>query len=228
MNLSECEIRPGEVVKIVNNYGKIKASSPGLFSVDDDPDLLPPCIPFIQLNASSFSSVKIGDPIWIIRDRSNTQLFFYIKIFQLPSDVKTNILNDSQDKDILFYRDTDNGIYQIFFNGEIIKLTHDDAYIAIDKDNNINISNGDPDRTISISSDCICLGKKSGDTKQAKPVAYGDEVENCLNQIYDILNELKSLASANTYTYNLTTAFLTLPQLEKDIEKISSDDVKTV
>ena len=71
-------LRPGTVVEVVDNYGTITATSPGLCSVNDDPSLLPPIIPFSQGPANSFSSVLKDEIVWIFHDNTNSQLFFRI------------------------------------------------------------------------------------------------------------------------------------------------------
>ena len=45
MKLFKGTIRPGKVMEVLEN-GVIKASSPGLFSFTDDPEKLPPIMPW--------------------------------------------------------------------------------------------------------------------------------------------------------------------------------------
>ena len=66
MKLDKGTIRPGTVLEILDD-GLIKASAPGLFSITDDPEMLPPIMPwFIGNNSNSFSKLKQYDEVWIL------------------------------------------------------------------------------------------------------------------------------------------------------------------
>ena len=156
MRFVACELRPGTVVSVEDRYGTIKATSPGLFSVEDDPELLPPITPFVQINENGFSSVKVDDPVWILYDKSNSQFLQYIRIVQLSPDIRDLLESENSDNiEILFSRDTDNGLYQIFFSdGTGIKFLRDESYILITPNGDIEISKNDEmNRCISISAD---------------------------------------------------------------------------
>ena len=223
-------LRPGTVVEVVDNYGTIKATSPGLFSVNDDPSLLPPIIPFNQGPANSFSSVLKDEVVWIFHDNANSQLFFYLRLNQLSQSVKDLLDSGDVNQEIIFSRDTDKGIYQMFFNdGTGIKFMKDGNYIQINPDGNIDIVTEKSNRSISISGDSICLGKKSDDASKVNThAAYGERVEDCLTTINNILTQLQTLATPNPYTAALAPAFSSLPKLASQIEQITSNDVKII
>lgn len=231
MELSKCFLRPGTVVEVVDRVGTVKATSPGLFSVDDDHELLPPIIPFTQSSGSSFSSPKVGDIIWILHDRSNSQLFMYIR-YNRFDDVVSKILKEGEDEDIevIFSRDTNKGLYQLYFSdGTGIKLLRDDSFICIKPNGDIDIVTENSKRSISLSGDSICLGADSENAPSVKNhVAYGEKVEECLNTINSVLKQLQKLATANPYTSPLSAAFATLPKLETQIPSITSNDVRVI
>src|SRR5574344_137527 len=77
MKLPDCEIRPGTVLAVCNNYGTIKASCCGLFSPEDDVDLLPPVYPLIKTSITSFCEPQIGDLIWVWINTTNPPELFY-------------------------------------------------------------------------------------------------------------------------------------------------------
>ena len=230
MKFASSFIRPGTVMEIVDNYGTIKASSPGLFSVDDDPSMLPPIIPFVQVGSSSYSSVLKDETVWIFHDDTNSQLFFYLRLNQLSQSVKDILDSGDENQEIVFSRDTSKGLYQMFFNdGTGIKFMKDDNYIQISPEGNIDIVTEKNNRSISLSDDSICIGKKSDDAGSVmNHAAYGEKVEDCLNTINNILMQLQTLSTPNPYTAALAPAFATLPKLAAQIEQITSSDVKIV
>ena len=76
-------MRPGKVMQVLED-GVIKASAPGLFSDQDDPELLPPIYPpFFTPHANAFSSVKVGDEVWILNFTGNSlQLHWFRKDYE--------------------------------------------------------------------------------------------------------------------------------------------------
>ena len=82
---------------------------------------------------------------------------------------------------------------------------------------------------IRISADSICICKGVDDASKVNDyVAKGNEVEDCLSTINNILTKLQSLCSGNPYTMNLSPAFTELPSLTTKINRVSSKDVKIV
>ena len=74
------ELLPGTVVQVVDNEkGIVKRTAPSMFSVDDDPEVLPPIIPFAPSgHLGSVSTPEEGDLVWIVVDNSNSQMIYYI------------------------------------------------------------------------------------------------------------------------------------------------------
>lgn len=231
MDLYSSFLRPGVVVEVVDSEGTIKATSPGLFSVEDDHELLPPIIPFCQGNGSSFSLPVVGENVWILHDKKNTQLFFYIRYHNVDDNVK-KFLKDNKDEhiEVIFSRDTTKGVYQILFSdGSGLKFLKDGNYILISPEGNIDIVTENSKRSISISGDSICLGAPSKNASNISThVAYGERVEDCLNTIASILKQIQEIAVSNPYTSSLSPAFTLIPKLESQILKVTSNDVKTV
>ena len=118
----------------------------------------------------------------------------------------------------------------MFFNdGTGIRFMKDGNYIQINPDGNIDRVIEKSNRSISISNDSICIGKKSDDaSKVSTHAAYGERVEDCLNTINNILTQLQMLATPNPYTAALAPAFASLPKLTSQIEQITSNDVKII
>lgn len=243
MELGRSFLRPGKVVKIVDKKGTIKCTSPGLFSVEDNDDLLPPIYPFYSGGcSSSFSSPLVDDTVWIFHDMSNTQLFFYIRyntidystrklIEQEYNDAGSDDSNIAQSNiEVIFSRDTDKGLYQIFFSdGSGIKFLKDDSYIQIRPDGAIDIVSDSVGRSISLCSDSICLGADTDNVKSVEcHAAYGEKVEACLETINSVLTQLKTLSANSPYTASLSPAFAALSKLPSQISKVTSDDVRII
>lgn len=230
MNLGDSILRPGEVLEIVTNYGVIKASSPGFFPHDSDPALLPPILPLLQPHSGYFSSPVVGDSIWILHDLSNSQLFFYLRHSDLPKRVMDILSNEDENIEVVFSRDTDKGIYQLFFSdGTGIRISKDNSIICIDPDGNIDMYTDDSNRAISISPDSVCIGARSEDAgKIHTHAAYGEKVEECLEMIGNILSNLRTTAMGNPYTAHLSTALASVNMLSNKVKTVTSKDVKIV
>ena len=79
MKLFKGTIRPGLVLEILED-GLIKASAPGLFSIIDDPNMLPPIMPwFIGNNSNAFSKLKQYDDVWIMNFSDNPQQLYWFR-----------------------------------------------------------------------------------------------------------------------------------------------------
>lgn len=228
MNLSQCHIIPGTVITVDDPMrGIIKCTAPGLFSVDDDPELLPPIRPFVQTHEGSISSISEGDQVWVLKDDRNSQMLYWIRRYVIPDTLR----DVSPDREVVFCRDTDNGVYQLYWSsGEGVKLLAGGGSVYIDNDGNVNIQKEGPNRAISISDDSICLGK---DITSAPNIythaAYGEKVEDALSTIYTILENISRVSTSNPYTSNLVGAIEPmLPILDLKISGCTSKDVKIV
>ncbi len=224
MFLRNIQLLPGKVIEVVNNKGVIKATSPGLFSVDDSADLLPPIYPFVENHAYSFSSPVVDDEIWILYNEENTQVLFYIKRKQIPDHVQTLLDAGDTNIEVIFSRETDDGTYQAYFSdGTGIKFLKDDSYICIKNDDTIVLSTPDKNRTISIGPDSISLGTEGG---SKEPALLGDQTKTAFTNIYNILSAIQSAATPNPYTSPIGAAITSLlPNLKLQIEKIQSENV---
>lgn len=232
MNFSTSTLRPGKVLEVVDERGTVKASAPGLFSANDDPSLLPPVYPIgYGGGRGSYSSPLVGDRVWVLHDNANTQLFLYIRYNDLPYEV-TELLDKNTETEVVFSRDTDAGVFQIYFSsGEGVKLTGAGSYILIHTNGDIDIVSGGNGRSISLSDDSICLGQpvsKAGGV--STHAAYGESVEDALDTIYNILLKLKTGCVANPYTSNVSALISTtdLAKLQKIKNECTSNDIKII
>ncbi len=224
MFLKDIQLLPGKIIEIVDEKGTIKATSVGLFSVDDDPELLPPIYPFIENPISNFSSPLVDDEIWIIYNNSNTQVLYYIKRRQIPQHLQDLMNSGDENIEVIMSRDTDDGLYQIFFSdGTGLKLLKDESSICIKNDDTIVLATPDASRTISIGPSSISLGTEGS---SAEPALLGDQTKTALTQIYNLFMSIASAAAPGPFTAPIATAInATVAQLQAQIEKVQSENV---
>lgn len=231
MNFSTSTLRPGKVLQVVDEKGTVKISAPGLFAADSDPDMLPPVYPMCPVHRGGFSSPLVDDRVWVLHDDSNSQLFLYIKFNDLPYEV-TKLLNTETETEVVFSRDTDNGVFQMYFSsGEGVKILGNGSYILIHTNGDIDICKEGLGRSISLSDDSICLGKSSDEAGGVDThVAYGETVEDALDVIYNILLKLKTGCISNPYTSNISSliSLTDLTKLQTLKNQCTSGDVKTI
>ncbi len=222
MFLKDIQLLPGKVIEVVDDRGVVKATSVGLFSVDDDSGLLPPIYPFIESHSSSYSSPLVDDEVWIVYNDTNPQVLYYIRRKQLPQHLQELLGDDNIE--VIMSRDTDDGLYQIFFSdGTGIKLLKDESYICIKNDDTIVLSTPDSNRTISIGGDSISLGTEGG---SAEPALLGNQTKQALTQIYNLFMSTATAAASSPFTAPISTALnASLPQLKSQIERILSENV---
>lgn len=214
MRLETCEIRPGKVLQVIDNYGRIKASCVGIFSEQDDPDLLPPMSQFFKISSTQYSQPHVGDDIYVFVFADNPQLFLYVFRGDVAVNNGEELDNDYEDSEILMKRQTENGEIRVAYdsdNGYDIGVN--DSHINIDNDSNIHIvhKNG---TAISITDDGISIGK---DGESMYSAVLGEELVKSLNDIKTCLQTIKTAAAASPYTTQISNALASqIPTLKFD------------
>ena len=224
MDFKHCEIRPGVVLRVEDNFGTIKASCIGIFSDEEDLNNLPPVYPFFKSSNNNFSSPKENDNIWVIFNRTNPLELFYIYQGPVKSSQNNILQNYGEDLDLIFSRKSGFSEASIYYSGETgININNDTSNIIIDKDKNINIEKDFPNRTIKIDNTAIHIG--SGENEQ--PAVLGNELVDTLNTLISDFKKVKSAAQVSPYTFSLVQPLNELIiNLQKNISKIKSTNVK--
>lgn len=224
------ELLPGTVVQVVDKEkGIVKCTAPSMFSVDDDPEVLPPIIPFAPSgHLGSVSTPEEGDLVWIVVDNSNSQMIYYIRRYAIPDELS----NIDSPREVFFVRNDENGLYQLYWSsGDGIRLMKDGSSIRITPAGDIDIIKEGMNRAISISADSICIGKESSEAGSVDThAAYGERVEEALEEIYNIFTRMYAVTAPSPYTNpisNILTPQMLAP-LSSKISKITSQDVKIV
>lgn len=223
MKLVNGILRPGTVITVLDN-GRIKASSPGLFSAADA-ELNPPIMPFYELiggYSNSFSPIHEGDEIWILNITDNPlQLYWFRKDSAIENNQMIFDELGTQDVEILCNKESGIGYASIFFSdgsGWIIR--NDDSKVQIHPDGHIEIGMNWPHRTITIDASAIKLGDG------AHPACFGDETANILMRICGLLQALGTICQTTPYTMPLAPLLSQAASIQNDIPGIKSSHVK--
>lgn len=222
MRLADCEMRPGVVLAVCNNYGTVKASCIGLFSEEDNIDDLPPVFPLMRASNTAFCEPQIGDMIWVLFDTTNPQALYYV--FQ--GDAVAN--NDSvlegyfDDCEILSRRQ-DGGVGLQWNNLEGWKMQQEKSGIQIDPTNRIALTQNDNSRTIEMNDSGIHLLSKDGETN---PAVLGNELKKALNELTNCLNATAAAGKGDPHTTAMAVALESgLQAFTAQLGKILSSNV---
>lgn len=226
MNLMNGIIRPGKVLEVVDNYGVVKCSAPGLFTEKDGAATLPPIYPLLQSSSNTFTKPKAGDLVWILNFTDNKMELFYIRQNNYTEQLEELLTTDGGGKYCEVLCSVESGLShaQLFFSdGSGWILKNDETIIQINPDGNILLEYPQAHRTIEISSNGISIGTKGG---SAEPAVLGNKLEDVLNKIVILLKSLGDAAALNPYTAPLSTAIKSqIPGIENAIPEIASMNI---
>lgn len=221
MNLMHGTIRPGTILSVFEN-GNVVASSPGLFSSQDQANL-PPIMPWWQLcgiHSNGFSQPKVGDEIWILHCKDNPRQMFW---FRKDDKDKANaeIIKEGN-VEVLCNREAGLGYATIYFSdGSGWVIRNDESRLQIFPDGHIELGMKAPHRTIRIDNDAICLG--DGEYS----AVYGEELVDILSKFCGMLQAVASAAKTNPYTISMGNIMTPqLKELEGMIPGILSTHIK--
>lgn len=220
MRFENATMRPGTVLEVIDNKGTIKVEAPGLFT-REDPEKLPPVYPLFLFGVNSFSTPVKGDEVWIMNFSDNERQLYWFR--KDDEDNNKNLLIDEEGKiDIVVHRDTNKGWGTLYFSdGSGWVMSRDKSKINIDPKGNIYISYPNPNRTISVSSLGISLGKKG---KSDHTACFADQLIPILNDITRQFDLLKTSMQSNPYTTPAASSIDT-SVWKNNIDKIESLNV---
>lgn len=222
MRLSEGTIRPGTVLEVLEN-GCIKASAPGLFNFADDPNLMPPIMPwFIGSNSNTYSQPKQYDDVWIMNFDDNPRQLYWFRKDKVTDN--TNLPITEENIEILCNRDVAGEWCTIYFSdGSGWIISKGESIIQIRPDGSIQLNTGMDKRCIDITPACISLGSEG---KSSHPAAYGDVVAEIFMSILATLKQVQMAATPNPYTAAIGTVLTaSLPVIESKIPALVSSHV---
>ena len=222
MKLNKGTLRPGTVLEVFDD-GCIKAAAPGLFSVTDDPAMMPPIMPwFIGNNSNAYSKPKQYDEVWILNFSDNPRQLYWFR--------KDNVFNNEnipmteENVEVVCNRDSKGDWATIYFSdnsGWVI--SNGESKLQIRSDGTIMLNTDMPNRCIDINGKNISIGSVGA---SAHPAAYGDCVADVLNEICILLSSVGMKAMANPYTMAIGTELLMkVPNITNLISDVASQHV---
>lgn len=224
MNLQSGILRPGTVVETLYG-GCIKAAAPGLFSMMDDPDNLPPIMPwFVGNNKGAYSQPKKHDNVWILNFNDNPlQLYWFRR--EDYDNVTANINGGGYNVEVLCNCEGSDGewagLYFTDNSGWI--MSKGDSKIIITPTGRIVLYHGESGNCIEVNKEYISLGSPQ---QSAHYAAYGDVLEELLITLTTLLNGIAVKALANPHTAAIGTELLkSLPTIVNMIPEITSTKV---
>lgn len=235
MKLANGEMRPGKILEVLDNFGTIKASVPGLFSAEDQ-DKLPPIVPWPVGPANTFSTPKVGDEVWVLFFTDNPE---ELKWFR-KDDFKNNNgtrnkkgssqstaggnIQDQKNVEVITSVESGSGWASLYFSdGTGWMIKNQEAYAQIDQSGKITLSNSQPHGTLEISDGGIALGTAGG---SPHPCPYGDKVAELLDKIINTFDVISQAAKGSPYTMAIATAIDSdVPKYKNDTQYINSDYV---
>ena len=141
MDLGRADLRPARVLQVVDRTGTVKVAAPGIFTDQDDPELLPPVYPLFSISSNTFSTPCEGDPVWLLSFRDNMQELFYFRMVDPKSYTKNlGTINSDSEIECLVRRETEGGWGELYFDtGEGWVVANGDCKAVIDNGGNVNL-----------------------------------------------------------------------------------------
>lgn len=222
MKLSKGIIRPGKVLKVLEN-GVIKAYAPGLFTFVEETEKLPPIMPWqIGSNCNSFTQPLEQDEVWIMNFADNPRQLYWFRKDNVSNI--TNIDLTEENVEIICNRDLNGEWATIYLSdGSGWIISKGKTIMQIRPDGSIQLNTGDAHRVIDINPEGISLGSE---TKSAHPAAYGDVLVDTLTSLTTLLKQIQIAAMPSPYTTAIGSIIASaLPMIESKIPNIVSPHV---
>lgn len=226
MKLMNAIMRPGVVCEVNTDdiIGNIRAYAPGLFSDQESIENLPPIKPLLFSHTNSYTSPSVNSEVWIISFVDNPlQLYWIRRDTETFLEDNSDIINEDGTTDVeIILNKLSGGMWASFYftDGSGWVLSYGNSFIKISPEGDITLGNGDPHRTISITSDSIGLG---GTTH---PSVYGDSLVESMIKISTLFRAVSNVASINPYTSPIATAINSkITDFEDSILEITSPNV---
>ena len=219
MKLSDYEFFPGVVIDVADPkyIGRVKATVPTVFDASMDKEGLPWIYPVTMLGYQGFSKMREGSKIWVFRNTTNHNEFWYMPMFELNKDTRDLINNDDnyENGDVLLARNNGSNSVYIYYNdtdGIMIKYG-DQNFINIDPDSKLTLQA--QDGKVVIKDNHVYIG----DGEEGEAAVLGKTLKNLLS---DFFSDLSSAASKATHPYVIPYATQITIAANKAKGKVSS------
>lgn len=220
MRLMDCELRPGVVLAVCNNYGTVKASCCGLFSEDDDVDLLPPVYPLIKTSNTSYCEPQIGDLVWVWINHSNPLELFYTFMGDVVANNQGILDQGGYDACNIISKDNDHDASLLWSDQDGWKMNQGESVVQIAPSGEINVSDGQ--RSIQITESGIDMSTGG----ESNPAVLGNELKSTLQELINLLQKTATIAKTNPQTMTLgVTLESGLIEVTNKLSKILSENI---
>lgn len=195
MKLSDYEFFPGVVTKVDDPkcIGRIKCTVPTVFDASMDVEGLPWIYPFTMTGNQSFSKLREGNKVWVFRNTTNHNEFWYIPMFEMTEETKQLMGDDNyEDSEVIMSRSNGGNSVFIYYNeadGIMIKYG-DTNLININPDSEITIQAGDG--KVVVKDNQVYIGD-GGDGERA---VLGETLQKILNKFFSGIAKLATPATA--------------------------------
>lgn len=209
MKLSDYEFFPGSIIDVADPkyLGRVKANVPTLFDPSMNKDGLPWIYPFTMSGYQRFSKMTEGSKIWVLKNNTNYNEFWYIPMFELNQDTRDLVNSDDnyENGEVLLSRNMGSMSVYIYYNdndGIVIKYG-DNNFIKINPDSEVILQAGSG--RVKISDNHVY----TGDGEEGEPAVMGEQLKDILSQLATDLRTLGTTATPNPYTTALGSPFMT-------------------
>ena len=175
------------------------------------------------MHANAFSSVNVGDEVWVLSMSDNPQQLHWLR--KDPIDENDTDYFSGKNVEVLCHRESGLGWATLYFeDGTGWVLSNANSKINIRKDGTIVIDPGMPHRVIDCCDGCISLGTEGGSSRHA---VYSEELEDILKRICKSLDQVREMAGKSAYTVNIETGLNIDPPMDiyNDIPTVRSSNV---
>lgn len=226
MKLKHGTMRPGKVMQVLEK-GQIKASAPGLFSDQENPDNLPPIYPFFGFHSNAFSSLKKDDEVWVLNFKDNDRQLHWLR-----KDNYNKCLDgfptteEDQNVEVIVNREYGDSTWATiyFSNGDGWVIKEDESIINIRSDGSILLKSNSEKGVIDLYKGGVSIGAEGGASDNA--MLYSEWDKWLKNDLCGALTAFSTALKANPYTMPAGTALDELiPKLQASGMNIKSNYV---
>ena len=193
-------MRPGKVMQVLEK-GRIKASAPGLFSDQEDPDNLPPVYPLLGMHANAFSSVKKDDEVWVLNFRDNDKQLHWIRKDNYNNCIENFPTTDeAQNVEVIVNREYGDSTWATiyFSNGDGWVIKEDDSIINIKSDGSILLKSKYDKGIVDLNDRGVSIGAEGAASDNA--MLYSQWDKWLKNDLCGLLTSFSTTLKANPYT----------------------------
>lgn len=181
--------------------GRIKVGAPGVFDrTTMSIDSIPWVYPFTMCHMQSFTHMQAGSKVWLIMNKENQEEFWWIPYHELYDDTKAAI-NDDVESDVLFSRNIQGKIVQIYHNKEEgLVIKNGTALIELNNNGQIVghvVGQGGDEGCFKVEGNNFYCGKNMGGVGDWYKMVKGDVLYDMLERLVAYFGMLAVMSERN-------------------------------